>query len=751
MSRDARLPGFYRKSVAARIEELKTRGFIDEADASLLASGRPLLPTSRADRMIENVIGSYGLPFAVSGNFLIDGCEYLLPLVVEEPSIVAGLSSAAKLIRRGGGFRTQSAESLLAGQVHLVDVPDPAAAGRVIDQARDELLAAVDRKLPRLLARGGGARDLDWRLLDTTPESPVLVVHVYLDTCDAMGANLVNSVCESLAPAFESLTGGRALLRILSNLADRSLVTAEAVVPLGALRSKGLSGDAVRDGIVAATRIAEVDPWRAATHNKGVMNGIDAVAIATGNDWRAIEAGAHAFAAAGGRYTSLTRWRVDDDGQLAGRIELPLKPGIVGGSLEANPGARLALAISGVRDAPELARLMASVGLAQNLAALRALVTDGIQHGHMRLHARSVVASAGVPETQSESVTAALVASGEITMTKAREIAEGALGEADGAADSSSRVGHGTAHGKVILIGEHAAVYDKHVLAVPLHDALDVDLAARDGGHRFRVSRHDGAETIAADSEIGLGLGAVVERIRGRLGVGDRAFDLRIESRVPPGMGLGASAAFAVATIRAMAAHYSMSIDEDDVNSLAFACETLTHGTPSGIDNTLATFGRPLLYRKSALPPAREIELAGPIPIVVACSDEFGSTAAQVSAVRDRRARFEAAYDRVFEQIDELAVAAADALSNRDFESLGAAMNLCHGLLNAIGVSTPALEAMVTTARQAGAMGAKLTGAGGGGSIVALCPDNGDAVTRALRDSGFSVLVTGDDTYTGWS
>ncbi len=741
MSRDSRLPGFYRKSVAERIEELQSRGLLSAAEASRLASGQPLLPVTRADRMIENVIGCFGLPFAIAGNFVVDGRDCLVPMVVEEPSIVAGVSAAARLIRRGGGFRTSAGESLLAGQIHLVGIANVAAAGAAVDAARDDLLSMANHQLERLVARGGGARDLSWRALEAGGRPDALVVDVHVDTCDAMGANLVNSLAEALAPRLEALTGGQAALRILSNYADRSLVSATASIPLDALRGSHADPEAVRDGIVTAAELAAADPWRAATHNKGIMNGIDAIAIATGNDWRAIEAGAHAHAATGGSYQPLSRWAVGDSGALQGSIELPLKPGIVGGSLEANPGARLGLEVCAVSSAAELAALMAAVGLAQNLAALRALATHGIQHGHMRLHARSVAASAGVPRDRFDAVVAALVESGEIKIWKAREIVAGIDDSPDETTDAADVPGgRGVSNGKVILLGEHAAVYDKHVLAVPLPAAMRVDVSPIASAHQlsFRGPRSSGGIDIGTPA--GEGMVAVIDRIRDQLALEDRWFSLSVRSRIPPGMGLGASAAFAVAAIRALAACYERTLTAEQVNALAFDCERLSHGTPSGIDNTLATFGAPVLYRKQAQPPAQVLDVSGPLPIVVAYGSEIGATIEQVAGVRKRRSVQPDAFDAIFSEIDRLSQTGAEALLRSDFATLGATMNVCHGLLNAIGVSTPSLERMVSVAREAGAAGAKLTGAGGGGSIVALCPDGAGDVADALRAEGFDVL-----------
>ncbi|MGP1664530.1 MAG: hydroxymethylglutaryl-CoA reductase, degradative, partial [Rhodanobacter sp.] len=390
------MPGFHRLSVTDRVQLLRSRGLLSQADQRTLTSGAQLLELTQADKMIENVIGVMGLPVGLGLNFLINGKDYVVPLVVEEPSIVAALSSAAKLVRGSGGFRTESSRPLLIGQVQVVGLAHSAPARTALLQRRDEIINLANSLHPNMVARGGGVTDIEV-LVHTAPDGgrDMVVLHLLVDTCDAMGANLVNTMCEGVASLVESITGGKVCLRILSNLTDRALVRASAVIPLHALAGKGHDGEQVRDGIILANDLALVDPYRAATHNKGVMNGVDAVALATGNDWRALEAAVHAYAARGQGYAALTRWSRNAQGDLVGSIELPLKVGTVGGSLQANPMVAINHRLLGSPGARELAEVMAAVGLAQNFSALRALVTDGIQQGHMTLHARSVAISAG--------------------------------------------------------------------------------------------------------------------------------------------------------------------------------------------------------------------------------------------------------------------------------------------------------------------------------------------------------------------
>lgn len=419
--RSSRLSGFYQKSLAERIETVSAWAGLDEAEQSAL-QGAGGLSLAQAEHMIENVIGLYALPLGIATNFLINGVDYLIPMVIEEPSVVAGVSYAAKLARAGGGFSASADDPVMIGQIQVLDLDDLDGAAQRVWAARDRLLAEADCCDRTLVSLGGGARGLELRPFPQTPVGPMLVVHLLFDVRDAMGANAINTTCERLAPLIEEITGGRVNLRILSNLADRRKAMATCLVPADALGTESMSGAQVVRGIVEAAAFAQVDPYRAATHNKGVMNGMDAVAIATGNDWRALEAGAHAWAARDGRYTSLTEWWEDEAGNLRGRIELPVAVGIVGGATRVHPLARVALKILGVRTAGELAQVMAAVGLAQNLAAIRALATEGIQRGHMSLHARQVALAAGATEAEVGEVARRLVDEEQITATRAAEV-----------------------------------------------------------------------------------------------------------------------------------------------------------------------------------------------------------------------------------------------------------------------------------------------------------------------------------------
>lgn len=729
---DSRISGLYRLEIGQRIDALEERGWLSVEDATALRAGRHVLLAAAADKIIENVIGIFGLPLAIAPNFIVNGKERLVPMAVEEPSIVAGLSFAAGLARNTGGFEATCEESLLAGQVHVTGVVDIDAATRGIARAREELLAAANHVHPRLVKRGGGARDLDVRNLELPGGEAAIAVHIFVDTCDAMGANLVNTICEALAPRIAEICGGNVVLRILSNLADRSVVMARVVFDVDALAAADFDGAAVRDAIVLTSDIAAVDQYRAVTHNKGVMNGIDAVAIATGNDWRAIEAGAHAFAASENGYRPLSTWAVGANGELTGEIRVPLKVGIVGGTAAANPAAALGIRIAGVESAIELAELMAAVGLAQNFAALRALATTGIQQGHMRLHARSVVAAAGAPDGRFDEVVEQLVTEGDIQASRAREIVAGLLAPA---AEEDEPMG--IAAGKVILLGEHAVVYGKRALALPIPRAVAATVCESESGLSLLVPEWNLSQKIGArDSDID----AAIRLILRELGIDRDDFEIRMHSTLPRAKGLGSSAAFAVAIVRAFDVALGLGLADERVNEVAFACEKLAHGTPSGVDNTLATYARPMLFRNADGLQFDEVDLAEPPPIVIASGDERGNTHEQVAGVRTRYDNSRESYAAIFEQIDALSVAGAVALSKRDYAELGRLMNINHGLLNAIGVSTCELEQMVGVARDAGAVGAKLTGAGGGGSIVALCPETTTEVAKALRSRGYRVM-----------
>lgn len=753
----SRIPDFYRLSVSERVRAIEERGLISRADATALRNGEHTLRPASADRMIENVIGVLGLPLGLGLNFLINGRDYVIPLVVEEPSIVAALSSAAKTARLGGGFFAEATDPILIGQVQIVAPADPDAAAAAVLAHREQIINLANSLHPKMLARGGGVRDIEvHRHTAPTDGREMVVVHLLVDTRDAMGANLVNTMCEGVASLLESITGGQVYLRILSNLTDRALATAEMTVPLANLAGKGFSGQQVRDGIILANDFARVDPYRATTHNKGIMNGVDAVALATGNDWRAIEAAAHAYASRHGRYSSLTEWFANERGDLVGRIELPMKVGTVGGPLQSNATVAMNHRILGVSSAQELAGIMAAVGLGQNFSALRALATDGIQQGHMTLHARTVANAAGAPPELFETLVEQLIESGEIKIWRAQEILAELLRDASGDVRSlgfGSRVSptpdqdnsgepRACAHGKIILLGEHAVVYGSHAIAAPVPLAVEARVMDGSDGVLLMIPRW-GLEQRLKPSDEGFArvLGSIIEE----LGLAGRNMTIEVFPKVPRAMGLGASSALAVAVMRALDQHYRLGLDDEDINRLAFLCEQAAHGTPSGIDNTLATYGRMMLYQRGSEGPRfQPLDAAMPLRMVVGISGQESLTARTVAGVRRAWEGAPERYQRMFDEIDRLTLEGMHAITEGDSRALGELMNLCHGILNGLQLSTPALEDLIGIARNNGALGAKLTGGGGGGSMIALCPEDDPTVSLevqdAMRNAGYDAL-----------
>lgn len=417
MEHTSRIEGFYKLPMAERLRIVKEFGGLSDDEALALAGFGGIDPAI-PDRMVENAVGSFHMPLGIAVNFRINDKDYLIPMAIEEPSVVAAASNAARMARESGGFYASSTEPLMIGQVQVTGVPDPDGAKEALLSKKGQILALANKQDPMLLQMGGGAKDLEVRIINTQ-HGPNVIVHLHVDVRDAMGANAVNTMAEAVAPMIEEVSGGKVYLRILSNLALLRLARARAVWPKDAL-----GGEEVVNGIIEAYLFAEADPYRCATHNKGVMNGIDSVVIATGNDWRAIEAGAHAYAARAGGYKPLTKFEKTKDGDLAGSIELPMAVGLVGGATKVHPTARACIKLLGVKRASELAEIIAAVGLAQNLAALRALATVGIQKGHMTLHAKNIVASVGCPPELVDEVVRTIVAERKIRMDRAQEVIE---------------------------------------------------------------------------------------------------------------------------------------------------------------------------------------------------------------------------------------------------------------------------------------------------------------------------------------
>jgi hydroxymethylglutaryl-CoA reductase len=415
MAHTSRIEGFYKLSMAERLKIVREFGELTDGEALALTGlggADPEIP----NRMVENAVGSFPLPIGIAVNFLINNRDYLVPMVIEEPSVIAAASNAARMARDRGGFFTSSTPPVMIGQVQLTGIKDPSRAKHIILEKKHEIIDLANKQDPMLIKLGGGAKDLEVRVINTL-RGPNVIVHLLVDVRDAMGANAVNTMAEAVAPMIENVSGGKVCLRILSNLATHRLARARAVWAKDAI-----GGEEVVDGVVEAYAFAEADPYRCATHNKGIMNGIDAVVIATGNDWRAIEAGAHAYAARTGQYKPLTTFEKTPEGDLVGTIEIPMAVGLVGGATKVHPTARASIKLLGVKTATELGEIIAAVGLAQNLAALRALATEGIQKGHMTLHARNIVASVGCPPELEDEVCRIIVAERKIRMDRAQEV-----------------------------------------------------------------------------------------------------------------------------------------------------------------------------------------------------------------------------------------------------------------------------------------------------------------------------------------
>lgn len=421
MTLDSTLPGFRSLAPSDRLKVIAQKvGLTESESTSVIKPGT--LPLATADGMIENVVGTFELPFAVAGYFQINGKDVLVPMVVEEPSIVAAASFMAKLVREGGGFQTSSSGPLMRAQVQVIGVTDPLGARQAILRHRREIIDIANGRDKVLIGLGGGCRDVEVHVFPDTPRGPMVVAHLIVDVRDAMGANTVNTMAEAVAGRIEEITGGSVRLRILSNLADLRVARASLRISPSVLTTKDYDGARVVDGILDAYTLAAVDPYRATTHNKGIMNGIDPVIVATGNDWRAVEAGAHAYASRSGRYTSLSCWECASNGDLVGTIEMPMPVGLVGGATKTHPLARVALKILGVKSAEELGEIAVAVGLAQNMAAMRALATEGIQRGHMALHARNIALAAGATGDEIDWVAQRLAAARDVRMDLALEI-----------------------------------------------------------------------------------------------------------------------------------------------------------------------------------------------------------------------------------------------------------------------------------------------------------------------------------------
>ena len=732
----SRIPNFYKMPVSERLDAVYERGLISKKDYRLLKNQQQQLDIYSADKMIENVIGVMGMPIGLGLNFLINDKEYVIPMAVEEPSIVAALSAAAKISRSGGGFKTECTDPILTGQIQVVAIKN-------LEQARNDLLSRKQEIIdlansfhPRMVARGGGA--IDFSIMTYPMESfeeEMLVLNINVNTQDAMGANLVNGMCEGIAPLIESITEGKVFLRILSNLTDQSIARGIMRIPLKSLSKEGYDPEQIRDGIIIASDFAKADPYRASTHNKGIMNGIDAVALATGNDWRAIEAGAHAYASRHGRYSSLSEWKKDKNGDLIGTIEIPLKVGIVGAPIESNPAVALNLRIMNLDSATELSGVMAAVGLAQNFSALKALSTDGIQKGHMTLHARNVVKAAEAPHELFDDVLEELLVSGEIKVWKAREIVQNLTKKEPIKTDEFDAV----TPGKVILLGEHSVVYGRHAIAVPVPLNIRVNIEEADEGVLLMIPSWGVEYHLDKKPEERQSFEKPAALILEKMKLSNVGMKIEVFSDIPRGMGLGGSAVLAVSIIKALNHHYKMGLSEQEINEMAYESEKIAHGSPSGIDNTIATYGYPLIYRKGENTLKERLQIKEPLDLVLAFSKSEGLTAKTVAHVRKQWKNNQEMYEGVFDDIDAIVLKGIQAIQNNDLKQLGELMNFNQGLLNTLQVSTPELERMIHVARDAGAFGAKLTGGGGGGAMIAVS-DSPEEIIEAFDNEGFKSI-----------
>jgi len=721
-TKTSRIPGFYRLPVERRLAYLARSFNLSDQQVSMLRNGNALR-VEHAVNMVENAIGVFGLPLGLGLNFLVDEHEHLVPMAVEEASIIAAASKAALLIRKGGGFFTKTDDPIMIGQVQVLDLDDPEKAEQTLLEHKQEIIDCANQSDPRMCSRGGGVVDLEVRRIESKDDpGVVLVVHLLYNVCEAMGANAVNYACEAAGPLIEKISGGRVNLRILSNLADRRIARAKFTLPIEHLKSDKFSGEFVAERMVEAARFAIADPYRAATSNKGIFNGICAAAIALGQDWRAIEAGGHAYACRDGQYASLTDYKYEDN-CLTGTIELPLQVGWVGGAVISHPGVKILREISGVRCSRELASLLAAVGLGQNFSANLALCTDGIQKGHMALHARSVAISVGVPPEQVEEVSQMMITRGEVKVSAAEEIYS-KIRHLDGESQTDNELPVTTfTRGKIILFGEHATVYGYPGISCTIDVGLNVKISHDPDGPRF-VYPHFRQVFPAPKSE---------QDIRLFSRAADYALEIyklqtapiaiKIESDLIPGMGLGSSAAFSVGLCSALRRYkhlnqerkWDSEIFEDDQK-----LESIFHGNPSGMDAATVLSEGVLWFRKG---PPREIL---PIRLTTGasgllCIVEPGArTIDLVQRVQAQRENDPQHIDKIMERIGNITVDAGIALGTGDIDEAGKLMVRNHELLAQLHVSTPALDNAVDLLLDKGALGAKLTGSGGGGAIVAL-------------------------------
>jgi hydroxymethylglutaryl-CoA reductase len=719
----SRIPGFYRLPVERRLAFLARSFKLTDQQVSMLRNGNALR-VEHAVNMVENAIGVFGVPLGLGLNFIVDGHEHLVPMAVEEASIIAAASKAALLIRKGGGFFTSVDDPVMIGQVQVLDLENPAEAAKKILEHKSEIIEAANKSAVRMCRRGGGVFDIETRILEgEAGVGSMMVVHLLYNVCEAMGANAVNYACEAAGPVIERISGGRVNLRILSNLADRRLSRSEFSLPIEHLGSDTNSGEEVAMRMVEASEFARLDPYRATTGNKGIFNGIGAAALALGQDWRAIEAGGHAYAARSGRYSSLTEYRYED-GCLKGRIELPLQVGWIGGAVNSHPGVSLLRQISGVRNSRQLAGLLASVGLGQNFTANLALVTDGIQKGHMALHARSVAISVGVPARQVEEVSQEMIRRGEVKVAVAEEIYRNLRQSSENGAVEDELPVKAFAHGKVVLFGEHATVYNFPGITSTIDKGLAVKISHDPDGPRF-VYPHFKQVFPVPETEQDIRIfSKAADYALDLYGLQHEPIAIKIESDLIPGMGLGSSAAFSVGLCLALRRYKHLSQERKWGSGIfedAQKLEGFFHGNPSGMDTATVLSEGVIWFRKG--PPREILPIRVPAPAAgLLCIVEPGArTIELVQMVQRNRERDPRYVNAILEEIGNITVDAGIALGTGDMQETGRLMFRNHEQLARLGVSTPALDdAVETLLDKEGVLGAKMTGGGGGGAVVAL-------------------------------
>ena len=724
--------GFYHLSMHNRIKALHDANFLSNDDEELLLADMGIPYAHLMNTMVENALGFFPLPMGVGLNALIDDQALIIPMVIDEASVVAALSSASKIMTASGGITTYIRESLVIGQIQLVDLPDSKSPQQLIEKIlsnKEYLILKANEVHPRLISYGGKVVDLSVHQHSLSNNKCMLVVHLFVDCANAMGANIVNSICEAVSSLLEKITSARALLRILSNYMDRSIATAKVSIDLTRLHDSKASANLLAKDIVMANEFAYVDHYRAVTHNKGIMNGIDAVALATGNDWRAIEASVHAWAAKDGQYRSLTHWYLSDD-KLCGEISLPIRVGVVGGYMRAHPRIALHFRLLQNPDAPRLSCIMAAVGLMQNFAALKALVSTGIQKGHMALHARISGLNNAVSDNSDTQKVSNSAFSNVSTALNEKQVA----------------CGEAYASGKVILLGEHAVVYGHACIAAPLPYCVRVKLSPlTEAAVHFLIPSWNVDFVSTYDVLENSELGRLVSLLFKKLDLALQPLQIAITSDLTPSMGAGSSAALVVALIRALVSYFDLKLTKDELNRLAYTCEKIFHHTPSGVDNSVCVYAYPMLYQLIDPPLQAEFK-----PLLVKQRLHFllvstgipKLTSNQVKHIRTQYDRNVAAYENIFSSIHELAMEGVNAIEQADTEKLSTLMNINHGLLNALQVSTPAIEYLIQLLRSLGAMGVKLTGAGNGGSVIALCDEHLiSSIIISVRKIGYSACA----------